>query len=69
MKKTDLLDILATPNGSLLEYNPDKKQVETISKDLPSDPKDPSRLNKVTPIDNMRSLFVKFMDEIIGLFK
>ena len=68
-EKAGLVGYLATPNGSLLEHNPDKKQVETISKDLPSDPKDPSRLNKVTPIDNTRSLFVKFMDKIIDIFK
>ena len=68
-EKTGLVGYLATPNGSLLEYNPAKKQVETISKDLPSDPKDPKRLNNVDPVDNTRSLFIKFMDNIINMFK
>ena len=68
-ERTKLVGYLATPNGSLLEYNPDKKEVEIISKDLPSDPKDPSRLNSITPIDNTRSLFTQFIDKIIDIFK
>ena len=68
-EKTGLVGYLATPNGSLLEYNFAKKRVETISNDLPSDPKDPERLNNVAPVDNTRSLFAKFMDRIINLFK
>jgi RHS repeat-associated protein len=38
---------LATPSGTLQKYDPTKKNVTTISTDIPSDPKDPDRKNSV----------------------
>ena len=40
---------MATPNGSLQKYDPKTGKVTIISKDLPSDPKDVDRLNKISP--------------------
>jgi len=42
---------VATPEGSLKKYDVETKKVTTVSTDLPSDPKDPDRKNKVTPTD------------------
>jgi hypothetical protein len=42
---------LASPNGSLQEYNSSTKKTSVISTDLPSDPKDPDRKNEVNPTD------------------
>ena len=67
-KTIGLTGYLATPNGSLLEYNPINQKTELISTNLPSDPNDPSRLNEITPIDNTRSLWDKFMDFLTNLF-
>jgi hypothetical protein len=36
---------VATPNGSLLKYDSGSKQTNILSTNIPSDPKDPSRLN------------------------
>ena len=44
---------LATPNGSLLEYNSSTQETIVLSNDLPSDPKDPTRQNKVEPTDKI----------------
>jgi hypothetical protein len=41
---------VATPNGSLLMYDPYQIQTTTIATDIPSDPKDPSRLNNIDPV-------------------
>jgi RHS repeat-associated protein len=40
---------LATPDGSLQEYDPSTKESSVVSTDLPSDPKDPDRKNNVDP--------------------
>jgi len=42
---------LATPNGSLLKYDPYTTKIDEVSTDLPSDPKDPTRKNEKTPVD------------------
>jgi hypothetical protein len=42
---------VTTPNGSLLEYNSSTKKIEVVSTDMPSDPQDPNRKNKIDPID------------------
>ena len=63
-----LTGYLATPNGSLLEYNPENQKVELIFTDLPSDPNDPSRLNEIPPIDNTRSFWDKITDFLTNLF-
>ena len=63
-----LTGFLATPNGSLLEYNPENQKIEFISTNLPSDPNDPSRLNEIAPIDNTRSFWNKLKDFLINLF-
>jgi RHS repeat-associated protein len=40
---------LATPDGSLQEYDPSTKKTSVISTDLPSDPNDPDRKNEIEP--------------------
>jgi RHS repeat-associated protein len=40
---------VVTPNGSIRKYNYKTKKVTQISTSMPSDPKDPDRLNKVSP--------------------
>ena len=42
---------LASPNGFLQEYNTLTEKVSIISRNLPSDPKDPDRQNKKNPVD------------------
>ncbi len=41
---------LTTPNGSLKKYDYKTRQQSTISTDLPSDPKDTTRQNKIDPV-------------------
>ena len=43
---------VATPNGSFQKYNPKTGKISVISNDMPSDPKDPNRLNNIDPVDN-----------------
>ncbi|MBN2007789.1 DUF4329 domain-containing protein [candidate division KSB1 bacterium] len=46
---------VATPNGSLQEYDDKTKKTETVNTtDVPSDPNDPERLNKVDPNENKK---------------
>jgi RHS repeat-associated protein len=40
---------VATPNGSLLEYDPFKKQVTRLNQDQASDPNDPTSKNYIPP--------------------
>ena len=42
---------VATPNGTLQEYDPYTTEVKVVSTDLPSDPKDPDRKNDIKPVD------------------
>jgi RHS repeat-associated protein len=42
---------LTTPDGSLKEYNSSTKKITIINTDLPSDPNDPGRKNKIDPTD------------------
>jgi len=42
---------VTTPDGSLKKYNVNTTEVTTISKDMPSDPNDPGRKNKIEPTD------------------
>ncbi len=42
---------LASPNGLLQEYDTSTEKVSIISRNLPSDPKDPNRQNKKNPVD------------------
>ncbi|UTC78380.1 DUF4329 domain-containing protein [Treponema sp. OMZ 799] len=46
-KKLNLPSYLATPNGSLRKYTPSSDTDILIRTDMPSDPKDPDRLNKI----------------------
>jgi hypothetical protein len=46
---TGLTGYLTTPNGSLKKYDPKTQTQTTVSTDLPSDPKDPDRKNKISP--------------------
>ena len=43
---------VVTPNGSLLKFDVETDKVIPIATDMPSDPKDPDRKNKVAPNDN-----------------
>jgi RHS repeat-associated protein len=38
---------VSTPNGSLLKYDPQTQATTTVAKDIPSDPKDPTRVNNI----------------------
>ena len=54
IKNTKILGVngyLATPSGTLLEYNPRGNKITIISEELPSDPKDPERKNEIMPTD------------------
>ena len=70
-ERQKVIGYLATPNGSLLEHNPFTGQINIVSKELPSDPKDPSRLNKVIPTDNTikESVISKAIDWLKEIFK
>ena len=46
---TWLTGYLTTPDGSLKHYDPETKTQTTISKDLPSDPKDPETKKTIPP--------------------
>ena len=46
-KKLNLPSYLATPNGSMRKYTPSSDTDILIRTDMPSDPKDPDRLNKI----------------------
>lgn len=48
-KELGLPSYVATPNGSLQVYDPKTQKTQTLTKDMPSDPKDPQRLNKIKP--------------------
>ena len=65
--KYGLTGYLATPNGSLLEHNPQTGEVSVLSTDLPSDPVDPTRLNNIKP--TLKPYEPSFMAQIIDWFK
>jgi len=56
---------VATPNGSLKHYDVETNKVDVISTDLPSDPKDPDRKNKVKPELNPKSPVLFYHDPYI----
>jgi RHS repeat-associated protein len=65
---------VATPNGSLLRYNFEKRRVdkEPVTTQLPSDPKDPSRKNNIAPTDVPKEQYQQFqegMNRIVDFFK
>jgi hypothetical protein len=41
---------VATPDGSLKEYDPKTDSVRTVNTNMPSDPKDPDRKNDIDPV-------------------
>lgn len=41
---------LAATDGSFQKYDVNTNKIEVLSKDLPSDPKNPKRLNKIDPV-------------------
>ena len=43
---------VVTPDGSLKRYDVKNKKEEVISTNMPSDPKDPDRKNKIAPVEN-----------------
>ena len=45
---------VATPNGSLKKYTLKTQKVTTLSTNLPSDPKDPDRKNKIPPTEKAK---------------
>lgn len=62
-QKNGLIGYLATSKGSLLEYEPNTDIIKVISKELPSDINDPSRLNNIKPIDNT-TLFNRIINQL-----
>lgn len=58
MKNANLKKVnsyVVTPNGNLRKYNYKTKKVTVIASDMPSDPKDPERKNKVSPYGTSKS--------------
>ena len=49
--KYNINGYVATPNGTLQEYDSSTKESSVISTNLPSDPKDPDRKNNIDPTD------------------
>jgi len=43
---------VATPNGTLQKYDVETAKTTVVSTQIPSDPKDPDRKNKINPTDN-----------------
>ena len=50
-KKEGVNAYVATPDGALLEYDVKTGKTNTVSQEMPSDPKDPGRKNKIDPVD------------------
>jgi RHS repeat-associated protein len=46
-RRTGLTGFLTTPDGSLKKYDPKKNVQTTVGTDMPSDPTDPNRQNKI----------------------
>ncbi len=53
MYKVDLL-FLGTPSGQLKEYDVKTKKTNVLFNDLPSDPKDPNRVNRIPPSGELK---------------
>jgi RHS repeat-associated protein len=51
--RVDIL-YLGTPRGELLSYDMKTKTTNTLYKDLPSDPHDPTRVNRIPPSGELR---------------
>ncbi|MBN8705176.1 MAG: DUF4329 domain-containing protein [Bacteroidetes bacterium] len=47
--KTKLVGYVSTPDGSLKKYDPNTKKETVVTEQLPSDPNDPNRKNKINP--------------------
>ena len=63
---------LATPAGMLLKYKHKTGEVKVINKMLPSDPNDPQRINKVSPLHQypvQSGVNPSFLDEVERLIK
>ena len=68
---SNLIGFLTTPNGSLLEHNPQNGLISVLSTDLPSDSADPTRQNsiKATTQPYEPSFITKIIDWFKELFK
>ena len=68
--QNERLAYLTTPNGSLLEHNPNTNAVTTITDNLPSDKNDPNRKNKTNATESPRDvpLLERIRDWLIELF-
>lgn len=66
-----MIGFLTTPNGSLLEHNPQNGLISVLSTDLPSDSADPTRQNsiKATTQPYEPSFITKIIDWFKELFK
>jgi hypothetical protein len=61
---------VGTPNGSLLHYDAVTNTITTVSTNIPSDPKDPTRLNTVAPTTRgTASPRWNIFDTIVRFFK
>ena len=60
--QNETIGYLATPNGSLLEHNPQTKEIFVITEKLPSDSNDPSRKNRTSATESPRE--VPFIEKI-----
>lgn len=70
-KKRNIMGYLTTPNGALLEYNPNNEEVIVIATDMPSDPKDPNRRNNIDPQRKKDTKFapINILDEIVNFLQ
>lgn len=72
-KSKNIDGYVATPNGSLKEYDVNKDKKETISKEIPSDSKDPKRENNINSSGvDLRSQETKVsekLDKYLEIFK
>ena len=69
-KKEKNIGYLATPSGTLLEHNPQNDEITIVSKDIPSDPKDPNRQNRINPTENpsTKSIVTNIIDWFKNIF-
>lgn len=62
----NFLSFLATPNGSLQMYDSQTGKISVISNDLPSDNRDPDRMNEKSSYFERNPM--SFMDELYRMF-
>ena len=68
--RTQLTSFLVTPNGSLQSYDPKTGKIKVLSNNMPSDYRDPDRMNSVSsyiekhPVSIMKEASQKLKESI-----